>query len=91
MPNRTLVLTPCDVATVVTKESMSPGAVALLKRIRSIASTAAIKDFAKWHFDAGTSDAEHTELAQLGLLMKVLGTRRGFAWRLTQQGRDWPR
>jgi hypothetical protein len=39
-----------------------------------------------WHFDAGVSNGAHAELQSLGLLSKLLGTEKGFAWRLTSAG-----
>ena len=43
-------------------------------------------DFRRWHFCAGQTDPALNELCGLGLIMKLLGTERGFAWRLTEAG-----
>ena len=39
-----------------------------------------------WYFDAGVSSAALTELAALGFVYKILGTERGYAWRLSEAG-----
>ena len=39
-----------------------------------------------WLFHAGETNAALEELAAAGLVMKMLGTTKGFAWRLTDEG-----
>lgn len=39
-----------------------------------------------WLFDYGVFTAAHSELAGLGLIVQMLGTRRGFAWKLSAVG-----
>ncbi len=46
------------------------------------------REGAQWLFDHGVDTNGHRELAGLGLIIKMLGTFRGFAWMLSAEGRD---
>ena len=59
---------------------------AFLHEIEHLYDAAGRPNHNAWYFDAGNSSNVHAELAQLGLLSKVLGTEKGFAWRLTDAG-----
>lgn len=60
----------------------------MLNHIRTTYTAAGAPDIRTWHFDFGIADATHAELANVGMLIKVLGTQRGFAWRLTEAGHE---
>ena len=66
--------------------SMSAAANECLEAIKQLFVKAGAPEIAHWHFDAGKRDQAHDELASLGLLFKVFGTERGFAWQLTMSG-----
>ncbi len=67
---------------------MSVEGARLLKVIATLFAAAQHPDHAVWYFHPGQNNAVHDELAALGLIMKVFGTPRGFAWRLTDLGRQ---
>jgi hypothetical protein len=65
---------------------MTAEAKAFFHRIEQLHAAAGRPNYNAWYFDAGNSSHVHAELAQLGLVSKVLGTEKGFAWRLTEAG-----
>lgn len=65
---------------------MSAEAANLIEHIRKLFELAGNPEPSSWYFDPGIKGAAHTELSELGLVLQVLGTRRGFAWRLTEEG-----
>lgn len=65
---------------------MTAEAKAYLHKIENLYAAAGRPNHSVWYFDAGQSSAVHGELAALGLLSKVLGTEKGYAWRLTEAG-----
>ncbi|HTA88750.1 MAG TPA: hypothetical protein VK745_04220 [Polyangiaceae bacterium] len=65
---------------------MTTEAKAYLHKIENLYAAAGRPNHSVWYFDAGHNSAVHSELAALGLLSKVLGTERGYAWRLTAAG-----
>ena len=67
---------------------MSAEARHLLQHIRTLFEQSAGSKQRDWYFDAGLTSAAHEELVALGALHKVLGTVRGFAWALTDAGRQ---
>ena len=66
---------------------MSAEAERLFQLIEAMCRTAGSPKDRSWYFYAGQTSAELTELANLGILVKVLGTVKGFAWCLTDSGR----
>ncbi len=40
----------------------------------------------EWSFDLGLTTRAHLELAEAGVIEKVLGTTYGYGWRLTDAG-----
>jgi hypothetical protein len=65
---------------------MTAEAEAFLHKISHLYDAAGRPNYNTWYFDAGSSSNVHAELTQLGLVSKVLGTEKGFAWRLTEAG-----
>ncbi|HEX3849837.1 MAG TPA: hypothetical protein VHW01_02655 [Polyangiaceae bacterium] len=65
---------------------MSAEASRRMRLIKALLAHAESSDPRARHFYAGLTGADFEELAALGLLNKVLGTPRGFAWCLTDAG-----
>jgi hypothetical protein len=65
---------------------MSDEASRRMRLIKALLAHAESSDPRARHFYAGQAGADFDELAALGLLHKVLGTPRGFAWCLTDAG-----
>jgi hypothetical protein len=65
---------------------MSAEASRRLHLIEQLFVAAGSPDITAWYFYAGQTGADLEELASLGLVFKVLGTERGFAWRLSDAG-----
>ncbi len=66
--------------------SISAEASKYLRTIEAIYEAAGRPNLKAWYFDAGKTKRVHTELVSLGLVLKVLGTEKGYAWRLTETG-----
>jgi hypothetical protein len=66
--------------------AMTAEAKAFLHKISQLYAAAGRPNHNVWYFEAGHNSNVHAELAQLGLVSKVLGTEKGFAWRLTEAG-----
>ena len=73
---------------VVSSAGMSAEATKYLQAIYDQYLAAGLPALEKWHFDAGVRNRSLDELETLGLVYKVLGTERGFAWRLSQVGAE---
>lgn len=69
-------------------DEMSPAAAAYLNALERRFRTEEATPPERWLFDEGVELEQHTELEQLGLIEKMLGTNKGFAWRLTEVGRE---
>jgi hypothetical protein len=67
---------------------MSAEATKYLQAIRAQYEAAGLPAHEKWYFDAGATNHSLEELETLGLVFKVLGTERGFAWRLSNTGAE---
>jgi hypothetical protein len=65
---------------------MSDEAARRMRLIKALLAHAGPSDVGEWHFYAGQTGADFEELAALGVLHKVFGTPRGFAWCLTDAG-----
>jgi len=70
---------------------MSAEASRRMRLIKALLAHAGSSEPKARHFYAGLTGADFEELAALGLLHKVLGTPRGFAWRLTDTGLQYIR
>ncbi len=60
----------------------------LLLRIARMHRLKGSPDYKLWYFDAGLTSDSHLALADAGVITKLLGTECGYAWRLTEFGRD---
>lgn len=65
---------------------MSREAAEFLARVARSYEAAQRPNHLTWYFDAGITDDVHRELAALGLLVKMFGTAKGYAWCLTDAG-----
>ena len=66
---------------------MSAEALRTLQAIQTMYRQAGSPPDRGWYCYPGETSAALTELAELGLVSKVLGTAKGFAWQLTDAGR----
>jgi hypothetical protein len=67
---------------------MSAEASRRLQLIEQLFIAAGSPDLTVWYFYAGQTGADLEELAALGIVYKVIGTERGFAWRLSAAGAE---
>jgi hypothetical protein len=65
---------------------MSDQALTLLHSIEDLIARTPAARSPSGYFGAGTNNAAYQELAAAGLIIKMLGTARGFGWRLTAAG-----
>jgi hypothetical protein len=70
---------------------MSVEASRRMRLIKALVAHAESSDPRVRDFYAGQTGADFEELAALGLLYKMFGTPRGFAWRLTDAGAEYIR
>lgn len=65
---------------------MTPYAARCFRRIARRCRVVAPLHPHRWLFDHGVMTEWHAELAALGIIVRMLGTTKGFAWKLSDEG-----